>query len=384
MNNQFYLPKISLVFLFLFAVAGWIFCADDHPEDQDATGIHHEFSHNQLKRGERLFYGLIPLGENAKACANCHNTRVLDTLSWNPSAYDLAITSHEKSLEEFISVVLTPVAEKMSEVHRNYDLPEDDLQLIKAYLEVVKEEGLTFKKPTILKRFLFIFAILLFFLALTDILITKKIPFKIFHAIVILACLIYIVDVTVRESIAIGRSPGYAPDQPLKFSHKIHAGQNKINCLYCHNTAEHSKSAGIPSAGVCLNCHNLVVQEGSRSGSFEINKIKRAVERGEPIVWNRVYSLPDHVFFSHAQHVSTGKVECVTCHGKVEEMHIIQQFNDLSMGWCVNCHRDTEVQFVDNEFYSSYERLHEDMKSGKRDIVSVEDIGGIECMKCHY
>jgi len=92
MNNQFYLPKISLFFLFLFAAAGWIFCADDHPEDQGASGIHHEFSHNQLKRGERLFYGLIPLGENAKACANCHNIRALDTLSWNPSAYDLAIT----------------------------------------------------------------------------------------------------------------------------------------------------------------------------------------------------------------------------------------------------------------------------------------------------
>ena len=150
--------------------------------------------------------------------------------------------------------------------------------------------------------------ILLFFLAITDILITKKVPYKVVHTIVILACLFYIADVTVRESIAIGRSPGYAPYQPIKFSHKIHAGQNKIDCLYCHNSAEQSKSAGIPSAGVCLNCHNLVVKEGSRSGSFEINKIKRAVEKREPIVWNRVYSLPDHVFFSHAQHVNAGNI----------------------------------------------------------------------------
>ena len=154
--------------------------------------------------------------------------------------------------------------------------------------------------------------------------------------------------------------------------------------MYCHNTAEHSKSAGIPSAGVCLNCHQLVVKEGTRSGSFEINKIIRAVENNKPIIWNRVYNLPDHVFFSHAQHVKVGKLECTECHGVVEEMDIIQQFNDLSMGWCINCHRDTDVQFIDNAFYKKYEKLHQELTEGKRDKVSVEDIGGIECMKCHY
>ena len=100
--------------------------------------------------------------------------------------------------------------------------------------------------------------------------------------------------------------------------------------------------------------------------------------------WNRVYSLPDHVFFSHAQHVKVGGIECAECHGAVEEMDIIQQFNDLSMGWCINCHRDTEVQFVDNEFYKKYEQLHEELKNGNREMISAEDIGGTECMKCHY
>jgi hypothetical protein len=128
----------------------------------------------------------------------------------------------------------------------------------------------------------------------------------------------------------------------------------------------------------------MVVKEGPRSGKFEINKILRAVENNEPIVWNRVYNLPDHVFFSHAQHVTAGKLECVECHGAVEEMHIIEQFNDLSMGWCVNCHRDTEVQFIDNAFYEKYEKLHQELKVGNKERVSVEDIGGIECMKCHY
>jgi hypothetical protein len=127
-----------------------------------------------------------------------------------------------------------------------------------------------------------------------------------------------------------------------------------------------------------------VVREGPRSGTFEINKIKRAVESGEPIVWNRVWALQDHVFFSHAQHVAAGGIECATCHGPVEEMDILMATHDMSMGWCVNCHRDTDVQFFDNAFYEKYEKLHEELKSGKRERVSVEDIGGIECMKCHY
>jgi hypothetical protein len=353
--------------------------------DEDSTSHDdHVYTHNQLKRGERLFYGLIPLGEGAKGCISCHNTHELDTLNWNPSAYDIAITSDEMSIEEFTAVLMSPSGQMMSAVHQHYDLPEDDLVMIKGYLSAFKEEGLTPNKPAITKRFLYMLAILLILGAITDLTITRRIRFRFIHAVLILAGLFYIVDTTVQAAIAIGRSPGYAPDQPIKFSHLIHAGQNKINCLYCHNTAEHSKSAGIPSAAVCLNCHKLVVREGSRSGSFEINKILRAVENNEPIVWNRVYSLPDHVFFSHAQHVRVGGIDCTECHGAVDEMHIIKQFNDLSMGWCVNCHRDTEVQFIDNEFYETYEKLHQDLKKGRRRVISVEDIGGTECMKCHY
>jgi cytochrome c553 len=372
---------ISLGFII---VCPLLVSASDDPDDQADSHDGHTVSHSQIKRGERLFYGLIPMGEEAQGCASCHNTHELDTLNWYPSAYDISITSHELSLEEFTAVLLSPSGQMMSQVHQHYDLSEDDLVLIKAYLEEVKGEGLTSSKPAITKKLLFILAIMLILAAITDLAVTHKLRFKFVHAVLILACLFYIVDTTVREAIAVGRSPGYAPDQPIKFSHQIHAGQNKINCLYCHNTAEHSKSAGIPSAAVCLNCHQLVVKEGSRSGSFEINKIIRAVEKNEPIVWNRVYNLPDHVFFSHVQHVKVGQLQCAECHGAVEEMHIIQQFNDLSMGWCVNCHRDTEVQFIDNAFYQKYEILHQEMKEGKRERVSVEDIGGTECMKCHY
>jgi cytochrome c553 len=373
---------VSLGFIFSCPL---LVSASDGPADHAADTLEGQaITYNQLKRGERLFYGLIPMGEGAISCASCHNTHEVDTLNWNPSAYDIAVTSHEKSLEEFTAVLLSPSGQMMSQVHQHYDLSEDDLLLIKAYLEEVKEEGLIASKPALTKKALFILAILIILAAITDLAVTHKLRFKFVHAVLILACLFYVVDTTVREAIAIGRSPGYAPDQPIKFSHQVHAGQNKIDCLYCHNTAEHSKSAGIPSAAVCLNCHQLVVREGTRSGRFEINKIIRAVEKGKPIVWNRVYNLPDHVFFSHAQHVKAGRLECAECHGRVEEMHILRQFNDLSMGWCVNCHRDTEVQFMDNAFYEKYEKLHRELSVGKRERVSVEDIGGIECMKCHY
>jgi hypothetical protein len=132
-----------------------------------------------------------------------------------------------------------------------------------------------------------------------------------------------------------------------------------------------------------MNCH-VLVREGSHSGKFEINKIYLSDELKKPIEWIRVHHVPDHVYFNHAQHVHVGKVECSTCHGQVEEMHRVIQVSDLSMGWCVNCHRDTEVQFIDNEFYQKYELLHEKIKKGEMDMVMVEDIGGIDCMKCHY
>lgn len=103
-----------------------------------------------------------------------------------------------------------------------------------------------------------------------------------------------------------------------------------------------------------------------------------------PINWTRIHNLPDHAYFNHAQHVSIGKVECQQCHGKVEEMELVGQVAPLSMGWCINCHRQTEVQFTGNEYYKSYSRYVEELESGVREKVTVEDIGGLECQKCHY
>ncbi len=103
-----------------------------------------------------------------------------------------------------------------------------------------------------------------------------------------------------------------------------------------------------------------------------------------PIEWTRIHNLPDHAYFNHAQHVAVGQVKCQKCHGPVEEMEEVYQYSTLGMGWCINCHRETEVKFNDNPFYDQYERYHQELKSGKREKVTVADIGGLECQKCHY
>ncbi len=196
-----------------------------------------------------------------------------------------------------------------------------------------------------------------------------------------------------KGAIDLGRSQGYAPDQPIKFSHELHAGQNGIDCQYCHSGAQKGKHANIPSVNVCMNCHKYV-QEGPKYGTEEIAKIYEAsgwdpeegkyVREAKPIEWVRIHNLPDHVYFNHSQHVKVGGIECQTCHGPVEEMEVLKQFAPLSMGWCINCHRQTEVQFKNNDYYSIFEKYHDDIKKGKRSGVTVEDIGGTECQKCHY
>lgn len=253
---------------------------------------------------------------------------------------------------------------------------------------------------------------------------------------------------TVNNAINLGRQQGYAPEQPIKFSHETHSGIHKIECQYCHDGARRSKSAVIPAANTCMNCHKAIVK-GSEYGTAELTKIFASIgfdpstgsyidgydnyteeeiekiykkwiadsyvedngnldAKGErlieeqwsgiktsltnevkkriqgPIEWIRIHNLPDHAYFNHSQHVAVGQVECQTCHGKVEEMKVVRQYSTLGMGWCINCHRQTEVKFTDNDYYKNYQRYHDEIKSGKRDKVTVEEIGGLECQKCHY
>lgn len=199
------------------------------------------------------------------------------------------------------------------------------------------------------------------------------------------------------ELYEVGVYDGYQPEQPIAFSHKIHAGEDKIDCNYCHSSARHSKHAGIPSANVCMNCHKAI-QEGP-SGTEEIQKIYDAVgfdpEKGEyiagyeqkPIKWVKVHNLPDHVYFNHSQHVTVGKIQCEKCHGEVKELTVGKQQEPLTMGWCVNCHRETKVNMEGNAYYDEiHKRLPDNLKAQymKDGKITVSELGGIECGKCHY
>ncbi|MCB0819623.1 MAG: c-type cytochrome [Bacteroidetes bacterium] len=192
----------------------------------------------------------------------------------------------------------------------------------------------------------------------------------------------------------VGVYEGYAPEQPIKFSHELHAGQNKIACVYCHSSVEKSKHANIPSANVCMNCH-AYIQQGPKYGSEEISKIYAALDYNpetrsygpnqKPIKWIRVHSLPDHVYFNHSQHVTVGKLECAQCHGPIDSMEVVRQYSPLTMGWCINCHRETAVQWEGNEYYEElHKKFLEDSDYKKGDVFTVEKIGGLECSKCHY
>ena len=225
---------------------------------------------------------------------------------------------------------------------------------------------------------------------------------------------------TINGAIGMGRMQNYQPEQPIFYSHKVHAGTNQISCLYCHGGAQDSKQASIPSVNTCMNCHKaiskyegtdeLVREDGTKvDGTAEIEKLyayagwnpttksynpdnnKDGIPDGaKPIEWIKIHNLPDHVYFNHSQHVKVGKQQCQTCHGNIQEMPEVYQFSDLSMGWCINCHRNTKVDFYDkdnktgNKYYSIYEKFHNDLKNHKMDSVTVGHIGGTECQKCHY
>ncbi len=257
------------------------------------------------------------------------------------------------------------------------EVAEEHPEVEKAISKHEKKYGTGTTQPT------FIIFVILFLVAVIDLLFTQIIKAKFIHIIIILVSVFVMGEIVYVEAKGLGRQQGYSPDQPVWFSHQVHAGQNHIDCMYCHSGADESKSAGIPSTAVCMNCHN-VVKTGKKTGTEEIAKVLASYESGKPIEWVRVHNLPDHVWFSHAQHVNAGKRQCTECHGAVEEMDRIVQVEDLSMGWCIKCHRRTNVQFEANGFYEEYIRFHEEIKSGDRTHVTVDDIGGNNCQICHY
>ena len=243
----------------------------------------------------------------------------------------------------------------------------------------------------------------------------EPVPFyrnKIYIAII--AIILFIVGgyYVTKGAIGLGRQKDYQPVQPIYYSHKVHAGINQINCLYCHGSAWESKTAGVPAVNICMNCHKAITsyekgpklynEDGDEiNANAEIAKLYKYAgfdpakpnswdpSKAKPIEWVKIHNLPDHVYFNHSQHTRAGKVQCQSCHGEITDMNEVKQVSELSMGWCVNCHRQTKVDFnydstKGNKFYSIYEKFHNDIKAGKMDSVTVKDIGGLECQKCHY
>jgi cytochrome c2 len=181
---------------------------------------------------------------------------------------------------------------------------------------------------------------------------------------------------------SIGVQQGYSPKQPIAFSHRIHAGQYEIDCKYCHTGVMKGKSATIPTVNICMNCHNRITS-GTNTGENEIGKIRRAFEENKPIEWVRIHNLPDLAYFNHSQHVNVAGIECQTCHGQIQEMDVVRQHSLLTMGWCIDCHRKTDVNSQGNAYYDKLVELHNQTK-GSGSKMKVEDIGGLECSKCHY
>lgn len=200
----------------------------------------------------------------------------------------------------------------------------------------------------------------------------------------------------------VGIDQGYMPIQPIHYSHKIHSGDNQIDCKYCHSSARVSKHSGIPSLNVCMNCHQNIAEyngeedlEKGYTKAFYTNEIKKLYKavgwneqmqaytgETQPVKWVRIHKLPDFVYFNHAQHVSVAGIQCQTCHGPVQEMEIMYQFSPLTMGWCITCHRETNVNVKDNEYYT---KIHEELskKYGVEKLTAAQ-MGGLECGKCHY
>jgi hypothetical protein len=205
-----------------------------------------------------------------------------------------------------------------------------------------------------------------------------------------------------------GNQAGYEPVQPIAFSHRLHAGELQVQCLYCHSGAERSRHAGIPAASTCMNCHRFVTatrgavraedelaQQEKRSPqrivSPELRKLYDSLALDEklqrdpkkalqPIAWTKVYTLPDFVYFDHRPHVNAG-VACQSCHGPVETMERVRQIGDLSMGWCVNCHRSVDRTGIDGKgnFTSAPAPAFAGTKPATRRVYASTD-----CSTCHY
>ena len=453
--------------------------ADPGAESGDASAVV-DIDMEMLDKGKEIF--------NAKGCAACHSKDMKTDLvgpaldgvegrwekkeelyNWIRNSAEMIEAGHEYGtalFEKFNKVPMLPYP----------DLTDEDIDALLLYVQYPDgppsideavadtqvadgEEGFSFFKSNIFYILLFLISGgLVFLLAMVLAKLKNEAEEKEFgekgtHNLIsvlmsrsvlkfaMFAFIVFGIYFTAVKAMNLGRQQNYQPDQPINYSHKIHAGVNKIDCEFCHDGARRSKHAMIPGTNTCRICHKGI-KNGSLYGTAEISKIyasigfdpnankyidnyndlsqeevkeifttwiakqnddfdsykinqqwenivesltndqKKTVQG--PIEWERIHNLPDHVYFNHAQHVEVGKIACQTCHGPIEEMEVVRQYAPLSMGWCINCHRETEIQFTENPYYKNYKKYHEEFVAGTRDHVTVEEIGGLDCQKCHY
>lgn len=172
---------------------------------------------------------------------------------------------------------------------------------------------------------------------------------------------------------------GYRPEQPVAYSHALHAGQLGIDCRYCHNTVETAAFAAIPPTATCMNCHERIAPE-----SEKIVPLRRSMATGEAIRWVKVHDLPEYVYFDHRAHVARG-VGCVTCHGRVDAMEVVEQVETLSMGWCLDCHRDPDARLRPLEAVAdmTWTALDDPEELGRRLRLQYDIHPRTDCSTCH-
>jgi len=172
---------------------------------------------------------------------------------------------------------------------------------------------------------------------------------------------------------------GYAPEQPVPYSHALHAGNMGIDCRYCHTSVETTAKANIPPTATCMNCHATV-----RTTSEKLTLVRQSAETGEPLRWVRVHDLPDFVYFNHAGHIQSG-VGCVSCHGRVDRMEVVEQVKPLTMGWCLDCHRNPEPNLRPREFVTdmTWQPDGDPVELGRRLRAEHNINPSTDCVTCH-
>lgn len=366
----------------LLILSGWIVVrvgsafAADYP---DAKNI---YLPAEANRGELLFRGIVPLGNHQAACVTCHYLTPSDSVNWNPSAMELGKLASTSTIDDFSAIFTRTTSDIKQVAHKYMALDSSEFVSIHAYLTAFATDTvISAQRKGYSQLALLLISLLIVAWALVDLfyfhwLSNKKI---LLLGLISTGCFVG-VSVIYRSALQVGHRVDFEPEQPIKFSHAIHASDNRIDCKYCHHYAESFAIAGMPSTQTCLNCHRIIL-EGAKSGRFEINKIFQSEENQQPLEWVRTQYLPEHVRFNHAVHTSAGQ-SCLECHIGIDVLHRTRSTQEFSMGWCIDCHQSSRVPGSLTK--TMHDSIKMNMPASVPDSVFVSSISNNDCQTCHY